>query len=53
MALLRRELAFIKSDYRNIVVAYYTESKSVRDIASSLSLRSVRFSKDFTVQESY
>ncbi len=37
-ALLRRELAFIKSDYRNIVVAYYTESKSVRDIASSLSL---------------
>lgn len=38
MALLRRELAFIKSDYRNIVVAYYTESKSVRDIASSLSL---------------
>ena len=38
MALLRRELAFIKSDYRNIVVAYYTENKSVRDIASSLSL---------------
>ena len=37
-ALLRRELAFIKSDYRNIVVAYYIESKSVRDIASSLSL---------------
>ena len=38
LALLRRELAFIKSDYRNIVVAYYIESKSVRDIASSLSL---------------
>ena len=38
MALLRRELAFIKSDYRNIVVAYYIENKSVRDIASSLSL---------------
>ena len=37
-ALLRRELAFIKSDYRNIVVAYYIENKSVRDIASSLSL---------------
>ena len=38
MALLRRELAFIKSDYRNIVVAYYIKNKSVRDIASSLSL---------------
>ena len=38
MALLRRELAFIKSDYRNIVVAYYIENKSVRDIASSLSV---------------
>ena len=38
MALLRRELAFIKSDYRNIVVAYYIENKSVRDIASSLSI---------------
>lgn len=38
MALLRRELVFIKSDYRNIVVAYYIENKSVRDIASSLSL---------------
>ena len=38
MALLRRELAFIKSDYRNIVVAYYIENKSVRDIASTLSI---------------
>lgn len=38
MALLRRELAFIRSDYRNIVVAYYIENKSVRDIASSLSI---------------
>ena len=38
MALLRRELAFIKSDYRNIVVAYYIENRSVRDIASSLSI---------------
>ena len=38
MALLRRELAFIKRDYRNIVVAYYIENKSIRDIASSLSL---------------
>ena len=38
MALLRRELAFIKSDYRNIVVAYYIDNKSVRGIASSLSI---------------
>ena len=38
MALLRREMAFIKSDYRNIVVTYYIENKSVRDIASSLSI---------------
>ena len=36
MALLRRELAFIKSDYRNIIVRYYIENKSVREIASSL-----------------
>ena len=38
MALLRRELAFIKSDYRNIVVSYYIENKNVREIALSLSL---------------
>ena len=38
MALLRRELAFIKSDCRNIVVAYYIENKNVREIALSLSL---------------
>ena len=38
IALLRRELAFIKSDYRDIVVAYYIENKSVCEIASSLSL---------------
>ena len=38
MSLLRRELAFIKSDYRNIVVAYYVENKNVREIAESLSL---------------
>ena len=37
-ALLRRELAFIKSDYRDIVVAYYIYNKSIRDISSSLSL---------------
>lgn len=38
LALLRRELAFIKSDYRNIVAAYYIENRSICDIASSLSL---------------
>ena len=38
MALLRRELAFIKSDYRNIVIAYYIENENVREIAESLSL---------------
>lgn len=38
LSLLRRELAFIKSDYRNIVVAYYFENKSIREISSSTSL---------------
>ena len=38
MALLRRELAFIKSDYRHIIVAYYIENLRVRDIAKSLAL---------------
>lgn len=38
LSLLRRELAFIKQDYRQILVAYYIEDISVRDIAQSLSL---------------
>ena len=38
LALLRRELAFIKQDYRQILVAYYIEGKSIRDIAQKLSL---------------
>jgi RNA polymerase sigma factor (sigma-70 family) len=38
MTLLRRELAFIKREYRDILVAYYIEDESVRSIASSLSL---------------
>ena len=38
LLLLRRELAFIKSEFRGIVVAYYIEGKSIREIASSLSL---------------
>lgn len=38
VSLLRRELAFIKRDYRNIVVAYYIEGRNVQDIARQLSL---------------
>ena len=38
IALLRRELAFIKSNYRDIIVAYYIENVSVRNIAEKLSL---------------
>lgn len=38
LSLLRRELAFIASDYRNIIVAYYIEDQSVQDIAASLHL---------------
>jgi len=38
LALLRRELAFIRSDYRRIVVAYYIEDKNVREIAAQFSL---------------
>ena len=38
LSLLRRELAFISSDYRNIVVAFYIEDKKVRDIAAALNL---------------
>ena len=36
--LLRRELAFVSSEYRNIVVAYYIEDKKIKDIAVSLKL---------------
>ncbi len=38
LSLFRRELAFISSNYRNIVVAYYMENQSMRVIASKLSL---------------
>ncbi|MBQ7922539.1 MAG: sigma-70 family RNA polymerase sigma factor [Clostridia bacterium] len=38
LALLRRELAFIGNEYRSIVVAYYIEDRSIRDIALSLNL---------------
>ena len=44
LAILRRELAFIKSEYRNIVVAYYMQNKSIKDIAlaNSLSCEAVK-----------
>ena len=38
LQLLRRELSFISSDYRNIVVAYYMQSRKISDIALSLGL---------------
>jgi RNA polymerase sigma factor (sigma-70 family) len=38
LKLLRRELAFITSDYRKIVVAYYIDDMSVKDIANLLGL---------------
>ncbi|MBQ7911001.1 MAG: RNA polymerase sigma factor [Clostridia bacterium] len=36
MAVLRRELAFLGRDYREVVVAYYIEDRSVSDIARAL-----------------
>lgn len=36
--LLRRELAFIAKGYREIVVAFYIDDRSVRDIAQSLQI---------------
>jgi len=36
--LLRRELAFISSEYRNVLVAYYVEYRTIKDIADSLNL---------------
>ena len=38
LALMRRELAFVASAYREIIVAYYIEDRSVRDIANTLKL---------------
>ena len=38
LSALRRELAFIRSDYRDIVVAHYIDGKSLREIAEGLSL---------------
>ncbi len=38
LKLLRRELAFISADYRDVVVAFYIEDRKVSDIAKSLHL---------------
>ena len=38
LSLLRRELAFMSDEYRKIVVAFYIDDRSVKDIASSLNL---------------
>jgi len=38
LSLMRRELAFIRSDYRNILVAHYFEEKSVSVIAREFDL---------------
>ncbi|MBQ8382674.1 MAG: sigma-70 family RNA polymerase sigma factor, partial [Clostridia bacterium] len=38
LKLLRRELAFISADYRDVVVAFYIEDRKVSDIARSLQI---------------
>lgn len=38
LKLLRRELSFIASDYRSIVVAYYIQNRSIKDIGRMLGL---------------
>ena len=38
LKLLRRELAFISADYRDVIVAFYIEDRKVSDIAKSLHL---------------
>ena len=38
ISFLRRELAFIKRDYREIIVSYYIENRSIADISAKLSL---------------
>lgn len=38
LSLLRRELSFVSSDYRNILIAYYIEDRKVQDIAASANL---------------
>ena len=36
LELLRRELAFISSSYRELIVAYYIEDKPIKEIAASI-----------------
>lgn len=36
LSLLRRELAFIAGEYRDVILAYYMENRSVKEIAKSL-----------------
>lgn len=38
LARMRRALAFIREDYRNIIVAYYIEDRKVEQIAASLGI---------------
>lgn len=38
LLLLRRELAYISSEYRNLLVSYYIENKKLKDIAASVGL---------------
>ncbi len=38
LRLIRRELAFISSDYRDILTAFYIEDRSLKDISRSLNL---------------
>ncbi|MCH5183099.1 MAG: sigma-70 family RNA polymerase sigma factor [Oscillospiraceae bacterium] len=37
-ALLRRELAFLSTDYRELLIAFYIEDRSIREIAERLHL---------------
>lgn len=38
LARLRRELAFIRGEYRDVLVSYYVQNRSMRSIAEDLSL---------------
>ena len=38
LLLLRRELAYISSEYRNLLVSYYIENKKISDIAATAGL---------------
>lgn len=38
LSLLRRELAFISTEYRDIIIAYYIEDRKAKDIAKALGI---------------